>query len=227
MALNQIVVGERNVADGATIDARGGKQGEQLASDLHGRFYEQAYRGNLFTAGMITTSISNVTFTVATTGATATPIIGLYNPSGSGVNAVLLQATLAATITAVGAATGCGGFTWMASALAGPISTGIIPFRTNGLTANGSACKAMAGTALTGLTGTLALLRGSSLGGGSVVNASFTATAVAMQTVHIGSAENLDGSIIVPPNAVIGLFANTTPVAHSATSGLLWEEVPV
>jgi hypothetical protein len=142
------------------------------------------------------------------------------------VNAVLLQAHINVIMTAL-QATGCGGFTWMATALAGPISTGISPFRTSGLTANGSACKAMAGTALTGMTGTLALLRSTSLSGGSSYNASLLATAAGFQTPNIGSVENFDGSLIVPPNAVVGLFANTTPVAHSAVSGLVWEEVPV
>jgi hypothetical protein len=70
-------------------------------------------------------------------------------------------------------------------------------------------------------------MRGSSLGGGSGSNASFTATAVAMQTTLVGSVENIDGGIIVPPNAALVLMATTTPVAHSVTAGLVWEEVPI
>ena len=50
------------------------------------------------------------------------------------------------------------------------------------------------------------------------------------QTVTVAPAsgnwvENFDGSLIVPPGAVLGLFSNTTPVAVSAAGTLLWAEV--
>jgi hypothetical protein len=218
-------VGPRALADGVDAAMRLGKNAEAVVGQLHGRFYEQTYRGNVYAAGMVLTSISNATFTTATTGATATPIIGLYNPLGSGVNAVLLQAHMNVIMTAL-QATGCGGFTWMATSAAGPISTGIAPFKLSTLTATGSQCKVLAGTALTGMTGTLALLRGSSMAGGSSYNTALLATAAGFQTQAVPGIEHIDGSIIVPPNAVVGLFANTTPVAHSATSGLVFEEVP-
>ena len=32
---------------------------------------------------------------------------------------------------------------------------------------------------------------------------------------------------IAPPGGVLALLATTTPVAHSASSGLVWEEVPL
>lgn len=226
MSLAQGQVGPQTASDGTNPILRLGRSAEQVMTQLHGRFYEQALRGNVFTGGMALTSISNATFTTATTGATATPIIGLYNPTGSGVNAVLLQAQLSVAITAL-QATGCNGFAWQMAAAAGPISTGSVPYRAFGLAQAGSGCKVLAGAACTGMTGTLAVLRGSSLGGGSAVGAAFLATQVAMQTVQVSSKEDFDGSIILPPNSVIGLFCGGTPVAHSAFSGLVWEEVPV
>jgi hypothetical protein len=48
----------------------------------------------MFGGGMTLTSISNVTFTTATLGATCTPITGIYNPIGSGKNCVILQMQL-------------------------------------------------------------------------------------------------------------------------------------
>ena len=65
--------------DGIAFNARGGRQGEQMVSELHGRYYEQAYRGNLFgiTGGLTTTTAAGAaTFTGLCVG----------NPTGSGVN---------------------------------------------------------------------------------------------------------------------------------------------
>lgn len=221
-------VGPAVVADGVGSQPfRQEKTGAMVVQEVHGRFYEQCYRGNIYTAGMLLTSISNATFTTATTGVTATPIIGVWNPSSSTVNVVLLQAVLGVTVTA-GTATGGGPFAWMACTGNAAISTGITPINRKTLAASGSQAKAFANTALTGMTGTLAVLCGSALSGGLIKNASSVETAVGQNIGTAGvTVENLDGSIIVPPGGVVGLFATTTPVAHSAVSGLVWEEVPL
>ena len=53
MPANQLNIGVQNQADGAQmVIARAGRQGDQIVSELHGRFYEQAYRGNLFSNGV-------------------------------------------------------------------------------------------------------------------------------------------------------------------------------
>lgn len=222
------LIGEVNVSDGAAPTARFGRQGDLIVSELHGRFYEQAIRGNLYSGGMTLTSIANVTFTTGTVGATATPIVGVWNPMNSGYNLVILQAYLDIVVTNA-TNTGPGGLVWSISTgnTLTVIGTGAVPFNNKTLAATGSIAKNMAGAALTGLTTNLAVLRGSSLGGGSLANFSFVGTAVGQVTPHAGAIENIDGSIIVPPGGILGLFGTTTPVAHSATSGLLWEEVPV
>lgn len=219
-------VGPVSGLDGSQLTLRQNRTGELMVSELHGRFYEQAYRGSLFSGGMTTTSINAATFTSATTGVTATPIAGVYNPLSSSVNLVILQATLTVGITAL-QATGGGPYVWMASTGNGAITTGAQPYSRRTLTAAGSSAKNMAGVALTGMTGTLAIVGGSSLGGGSSVAAAFLGTAVGMHTQMMGFVENLDGSIIVPPGGVLALMATTTPVAHSAASSILWEEVPI
>jgi hypothetical protein len=87
--------------------------------------------------------------------------------------------------------------------------------------------KFYAGTALTGKSTALAIFRGSSMGSGSAIGAAFLATQAGAQTVQNAAIEHIDGSIVVPPGGVIGLFCSITPVGHSASSGLLWEEQPV
>src|SRR5262245_16478850 len=88
-------------ADGANPLFRQGRQQDVIVSELHGRFYEQAFRSNLFRGGAALTAINNATFTVATTGATATPVVGLFNPSTSTVNLVVQQVAISAVLTAL------------------------------------------------------------------------------------------------------------------------------
>jgi hypothetical protein len=228
MPIAQGQVGEQKNGDGSSPvqGFRQGQQGEMSVSELHGRFYEQAYRGRLFTGGMTLTAISNATFTSATVGATATPIVGLWNPSTSGVNAVILQATLSAVLTAL-QNTGGAPYVWMGSVFNTAISTGAQPWGVKTLTQSGSGMKNMSGVALTGLTTNLSVIKGSALGGGNLYNIASLSTAAGFTTPHAASVENFDGSFLVPPGGVIALMATTTPVGLSAASGLLWEEVPI
>jgi len=218
----------QSVAPGSTPPVRQGQLGDVIVSELHGRFYEQTYRGALFSGGIAAvTSISAATFTSATTGATATPILGLHNPTGSTVNCVVLQATLAITLTAL-QATGAGPYVWMTAPNTATLSVGVsTPFNRKTLTSFGSQAQYFNGGALTGLNGTLVSRFGSGLSGGAAYNASLLGTAVGFQPVLQAFTENLDGSIIVPPGYVLALMATTTPVAHSAVSNILWEEVPL
>ena len=71
--------GSQGNNDGVSFNARGGKTGELITSPLHGRYYEQTYRGNMFgiTGGLTTTTAGGAaTFTGLVVG----------NPLGSGYN---------------------------------------------------------------------------------------------------------------------------------------------
>lgn len=219
-------VGPDVLNDGAEAKVRLGRGAEQVFSELHGRYFESNFRGNVFSGGMGLTAISNATFTVGGIGATTTPVCGVWNPVGSGVNLSIIEASLALTLTAL-AVTGPGGFVWATSVGNGAISTGNQPFNRSTLQAAGSSAKDMTAVAVTGITNPLVVRFGSALLGGSAENVSFTATAVAMQTAMMGAKEIFDGSLIVPPGGVLALLAATTPVAHSAVSALVWEEIPL
>jgi len=219
-------VGPATANDGDFAPPRLGKLADQIVSELHGRFYETNYRGALWSGGMGLTSISNATFTVGGIGATTTPVCGVWNPVGSGVNLSIIEASLSLVMTAL-AATGPGGFVWATSVGNGVITTGAQPFNRATLQATGGKARDMTNVAVTGITNPLAVRFGSALFGGSAENVAFTATAVAMQTMQVGSKELFDGSLSVPPGGVLALLATTTPVAHSAVSALVWEEVPV
>jgi len=204
-----------------------GISGQQRTSDVHGRFMQACLEGRLFSGGMAAlTSISNATFTIATLGATCTPIIGIWNPGTSNRNLVILQAILGVTITA-STKTGGAPFMWAMSTSNSAISTGNIPFNRLTLARTGSVAKDVSGLALTGLTNNLVVALASALGGGSAGYSQVDGTVTAPSPFQMSYVENLDGSIIVPPGSVLALLAATTPVAHSAASGLVFEEVPL
>jgi hypothetical protein len=220
-------VGPDTLQDGAEAKVRQGKNAEQIVQELHGRFYEQNYRGALFSGGMGLTAINNVTYTSATLGATVTPIVGVYNPLGSPVNLVILQAVLGVTVTAA-TATGPGAFVWAAGITTVAVTTGGAPFNRKTLQAAGSAAKDMTNVAPTGLSPNLVVRGASALTGGNLKSISSVETAVGQNIGVAGyTTENIDGGLIVPPGGVLALLATATPVAHSAASMLLWEEVPV
>jgi|ERR1051326_8829853 hypothetical protein len=225
MAYNEIQVGPKVLADGAIATARGEKSGSLLVTDAHGRFQEAAYRGALFSAGMTATSIANVTFTTATTGATATPIIGVWNPLFSGKNLVILQARVQ-LINTNATTTSPGAFMWMSNTGQSAISTGIVPLSRLSLVASGSVAKGFANTALTGMTGALTVQEASGLqpANGSNYSQVGTAAGFAFGGVELVT-DPIDGAFIVPPGGVLGLFCTTTPVAVSAASSILWEEI--
>lgn len=225
----EIMPGPQTASDGTQIQPRAGRSGELIVSELHGRFYEQTYRGNVYSGGI--TALTSMTgapaFTISTLTASCTPIAGLWNPATSGVNAVILQATLGVIITSA-TNTGCGPFVWATSSGNAAISTGNPPFNRKSFLAPGSSpLKDMSNVLLTGLTSNLVVRWCSALGGGSSNNFSDVDTAVGFSTIYPGSVENIDGAIVVPPGGVLALLATTTPSAHSVVSGLLWEEVPV
>lgn len=70
--------------DGNTPPLTSGRQGEQLASEVHGKFYTANYRGKLF--GF---NVTAVTVPVIASGLVS--VFTLYNPPSSNVNAELVD----------------------------------------------------------------------------------------------------------------------------------------
>lgn len=219
-------VGPFVLADGTVNTLRMGRQGEQIFSELHGRFYEQNFRGNVYSGGMASTAITNTTFTAQTLTATCTPIAGVWNPSTSPVNLEILQATLSCIISAL-QNTGGGPYVWASSVGNTAITLGNAPFSRKTGVASGSYAKDMSGVALTGQTNALVVRGAAALGGGSSLAAAFLATQAGAPGFQASSTEVFDGALIVPPGGILALLGSTTPVAVSASSMLLWIETPI
>jgi|SRR5712671_2934476 len=215
-----VQVGPQTVADGATATARGGKTAEVMVSELHGRFYEQVYRGNVYGNGTLAlTALSANTITLT---ASTTPILGVWNPASSLVNLVILQATLNAGINNT-ASVGPGAFVWASSNGNAALTLGTAPFNHKTLTAAGSAAKGLAFIALTGLTNNLVVQESADFPSPTIITT--TAIPTTVTTPSVSYTQNVDGSFVVPPGGVLALLNTVSTTTVSVTGRLLWEEV--
>ena len=178
MALEQGIIGIQNGADGGTpVTVRLGQQGDQTVSELHGRYYEQTVRRNMFS---ISTQGTNVT----TTAALATTFTGLAisNPAGSGVNLVLNQFTAAQFAVGVAGTIGIMGGIGVLTASLTPQSR---------LIGSGAVSAALASASATISTPVLIATYGSVGSGATTVPLAFQ-----------GICKDFEGSVIVPPGVV-------------------------
>lgn len=234
MSLNQLFTGQpASAADGVSVNQRGGKLGDSIVSELHGRFFEQALRGNLFRAGTLAPvtltanhGSANGTNATLATAAAATPMLGLWNPVGSGYNAVMLQAMLQHFYNTVTTPTAIGELLWCISLNNGAISTGIVPFNSSTLQQAGSRVKAFVGaTALTGLSASpVGMEAGDFQTNGGVTYGTIGNTVI---TPSIGGVQNFDGQLIIPPGGVLALYNTGASILNNYIGRMLWEEVPV
>src|SRR5882672_696976 len=96
-----------SAADGSNLPALQGQQGEIITSELHGKYYTQNKRGNVFyasTAGAgVTVSIfSNASFTG----------LAVWNPQGSGKNLSMIRSVVGCNGAAATAEAGLG-YAWL------------------------------------------------------------------------------------------------------------------
>lgn len=202
MSLNQGVVGVQNNGDSATpITQQFDQQGAGLVTELHGRYYQQTVRGNVF-------SVQTQGTAVTTTAALATTWtgLGISNPASSGVNLVLLA--FSATQFAVGAAAtigilgGVGVLTRTLAAQPRLIGLGTLA------KANCSATDTISTPLLIATYGSVGSLATTGYG------------------LENGLFVDVAGGIVVPPGSFIGSY--TSIVTTTALNfGFVWEEVPI
>jgi hypothetical protein len=218
----QNIVGQPSAASlvsGISAFTRGSNLGATVVTELHGKYFEQNYRGNLFATGNTVAALSANSITLT---ATTTPIIGAWNPSTSTVNLVIAKAVL--QLAAAGnSAVAPGGFVWATSVGNAAISTGNSPLNRKTLVAAGSQAKGFnLGTALTGLTNNLVIQFAAAFG-------TLLAAQGATATPLAGSVgyEEFDGSLIIPPGGVLALLNTVSTTTVSVAASLVWEEVPI
>lgn len=203
---NEVLVGPQDSKDGVVTKARGGRTGEQLVSELQGRYYELAYRGNLFQAYAIVTA--PVVYTTA--AGTGGPLI--WNNS-TDTNVVLLAMTFGSSVVTTVA--GTLGITGNTGQTAAPTTTTAIDSNRN-LKVGGSLPKSTAYR-----VGTT-----SSAGNFFIPLVSFHTGALTVDTTVAGWID-LGGSIVVPPNAWASVAASATLSTLVTQVGLIYTEVPI
>lgn len=193
-------------ADSSEVYQLGGKQGEGLVSEIHGKNYTANYRGGLF--GF------NVTAkTVPVIAATLVSVFSLWNPPSSGVNAELVDTEIGQVL----ATTVVDAIGWYYSsgslALAGTFST--------------------AGTALSGIIGNAAANKvvpySAYTHSGTPARVDIIGSFGAVTDVGMSLPMKLyDGRLIIPPGTVVSIAMST---AAGTASGLdisaRWIEWPV
>ena len=209
----------QSLGAGTPGNLRLGQMNDVIVSELHGKWYESVYRGNMYSVGMTVTALSAGTITLT---AATTPIIGIWNPSTSTVNCILAKAKLQIA-TASTSAVVPGGWMWASSTGNTAITTGLTPLNRKTLAQAGSQAKGFnISTALTGLTNNLVLQFAA--GFGTLV----TAQGSTATPIFSGDCiEEFDGSVIVGPGSCFCLLNTNSTTTISVASMLLWEEVPI
>jgi hypothetical protein len=204
--------GQTGKQTGQNLTASLGEYGEQLASELQPRYYENTYRGQKFSA---------CNTAAVTIGAlTATNVsFALYNPPGSGKNLAIVDASFGAgsTVFASGAV-----FFAVNPQTTTPAGTTALTIRNNLLTGNtGAASIAQAYSAAT-LSATPVAIRPFY---GCVGPAASTVTPVSATTVPFVK-DDVAGEIILTPGTVLSIQGSVAAVANGFV-GISWDEISI
>src|SRR5450631_631749 len=197
-------VGPQVVSDGDGMPLRQGKTAEVVVQELHGRYYETVYRRFTFTASNAASTSSAGLATTYTGG------VCVSNPAGSGVNLVILKASVALTVISV-AVTTAGLIAGYAQAGVVTHTTPLVP--TSNLLGAQTAPVAKADQAAT-LVGTPAW----ALAG---IASTGIAAGVFATTIDV------EGSIVVGPGGYVATGTSIASPATAVLASISWEEVPV
>lgn len=209
-------VGQQAVAKGSNPTVRMSAQGELVVSELHGRYAESSLNGNNFhanTAGAgVTLVAANAIGAALPAAGAAIPVLGLLNPVNSGVNLVINRAKVLTLSGTPGGGFIYGYLNGQAANYTGASSKGV---QASTLQQGGKA-QVIANAALAGTTLTVSELR--QIGGPAAI-----AAGAGIYTTD----EETAGDVIVPPGAILGIFAQATGTTHIVKASLSWEEVSV
>jgi hypothetical protein len=194
-------VGPQGIAlgDGTDVQARAGRTGDMIVSELHGRYFEQMRAARLFSAANQAIIATSVGLTTTYTG------FLLYNPLNSGKVLVPNKVQLAITTTAAAA----GGLLQGYSA-AGPITAGATKVTPQGSQNN------QIGNSITGA--------GIAYSAATITTPTILA---ALWTINATTAiqnflTDLEGVFGVLPGGFVGIY---TSAAVSGFAFMSWEEV--
>ena len=205
-------VGPVHVSDGnqGNQGLRAARELELVVSENQARLYEKTSRGGKFAAPWNAVTILSTHNSPLTAG-TGTPIVGIYNPIGSGVNLAITK-----VIQHLTSGTPAGALVWnnvplpqnITAASSTPISKLINA-------APASVAKLWVNTAVTGSSaGVLLFAEGgfAAVAAGAGVNT--------FVNVH-------DGDLVIPPGTMLALCSYGTGTTHLTSGTVEWDEIAV
>lgn len=201
------IVGAQSRGDGSYSVQRMAKTGALVIAQAHGRYFEAASRGKLFTA-CVATSVA------PGTALSTSPAFQIYNPTGSGILVAIKKIYVGFVSGTLGA-----GYFVHSRNLAQPSAptggTAIVP----------------AAALLNGARGIALPNTGSTIAATSIaIRPSISAGALVDSTAAAGffMEDNVEGSIVIPAGVVYcfqGIMAaGSSPLVNI---GALYEEIPV
>ena len=195
------IVGPQQVGDGTQVKSRFDNQAGQLVTELNGRYYEMAKRGQIFMA-----SLQSVV-ALSTLSTTGTGFI-LTNPNGSGKNIALLDVCVALASAPAGIAT--------VHLAYSPKSTTAVTQGTP-LTVRSALLEAFSGVGLAASAATLATTPVAirAIGGGPAAASMITTPFIR---------DEVAGQVIIPPGSALSLGYVTTAI--SVVASMAWAELP-
>ena len=196
-----------SITAGTTPPVRQGQLGDVIVSELHGRYYETAYRRNMYTATLTAGTTTSAALSTTFTG------LLLLNPNNSQVNVVINKVGLSFLVAfAAASAIGLQVGNQSTAALSGLTTTNTV-VRPNFVGAG-------TGTALTYSAATTT---------GPVLQTIFGSglTGAITTTPAVYSYFDLEGSLVLPPGAWVGTYTSTASGASSMLASIQYEEVPL
>lgn len=218
--LSEAVSGERIAQAGSMTSLRSDKFSALVTTPAHGQYFESARLSRIFSTFVKTVTVA-ATHNTPIAANTATPVLGIMNVS-TDTAASILRVSVGTT-----SGTPAGGQVVLnvipnAYPIITAAATGSIFSHMPQATASpqGSKMRALNGVALGGWVSTLTTMELLHVG-------QATAAAVAGNGGPNMTAEDLAGTLIIPPNCLLAVMAGTGAGTSWIVNGsLTWEEVP-
>ena len=203
------------LADGSTGTLNFGRSYDLIVSELNGKYFQHAYRGNIYYSSTATAGV------VVPIASTLTPTYSFWNPAGSGKIAVPIAALIGWSATTAALGTLC----WTATTNAGSGISTTAPFVAFGtgtpVNANLGSGKVSVMRVANGGTTTLVAASTFYRNTGMSITATTAATSVAPGWVW---RDDFDGTSVITPGNAIHLMGSTA-IAISANVTLIWAEL--
>ena len=188
-----------------------GYSAELLLSELYPQLYYLTKNNKVYFQ-----QVTAANPTAFTGGAAGTPLIGVYNPVGSGVDCVILSTRIG--VRTQGTAAGAYDAAWYGGVSVLPTGTNTVPINAYSQQATGSAMKSYVNTAMTGSTAVTLTAPIVGLG----ANPGTTAPAT---VAVVNDAPN--GVVIASPGVLQALGVSFSGTAGSFDVAVYWAELPV